>query len=82
VPRLISSSCGGGNQDSGLAFRIIFFAIPSATICSDRGMNGLLLHARRHEEGLPSQQKAACSVQTPLFRISDHGSSLTYRRES
>jgi hypothetical protein len=32
-----------GNQDSVLVFRIIFFAIPSATICSERGMNGLLL---------------------------------------
>ena len=40
-----------GNQDFDLVFRIIFFAIPSATICSERGMKGLLLQPGREEEG-------------------------------
>jgi hypothetical protein len=32
-------------------FRIIFFAISSAAICSERGMMGLLLQPGREEEG-------------------------------
>src|SRR5262249_61725485 len=40
------------NHDSGLAFRFIFFAIPSATMRSESGMNGLLLQPGRDEEGL------------------------------
>lgn len=40
-----------GNQDFDLVFCIIFFAIPSATICSERGMKGLLLQPGREEEG-------------------------------
>jgi hypothetical protein len=37
-----------GNQ----GFRIIFFAIPSATVRSESGMNGLLLQPGRDDEGL------------------------------
>jgi hypothetical protein len=40
-----------GIQDFALAFRIIFFAMPSATICSERGMRRLLLQPGREEEG-------------------------------
>ena len=39
------------NHDSGLAFRFIVFAIPSATMRSESGMNGLLLQPGRDEEG-------------------------------
>src|SRR5919106_1698125 len=42
----------GGNQDPPLGFRIIFVAIPSATIRSESGMNGSLLQPGRDEEGL------------------------------
>jgi hypothetical protein len=41
------------NHDSGLAFRLIFFAIPSATMRSESGMNGLLLQPGR-DKGLRS----------------------------
>ena len=41
---------GEGNQ----SFRIIFFAIPSAAVRSESGMNGFLLQPGRDEEGLCS----------------------------
>ena len=37
-----------------LSFRIIFFAIPSAAVRSESGMNGLLLQPGRDDEGLCS----------------------------
>jgi hypothetical protein len=44
----------GKVEDLGFRFRfrIIFFAISSAVIRSERGMNGLLLQPGREEEGL------------------------------
>jgi hypothetical protein len=47
------------NQDSVLALRITCFAIPSATIRAESGMNGLLFHPGRDEEGLllPGSQR-------------------------
>jgi hypothetical protein len=41
-----------GNQDFVLVFRIVFFAMPSATIRSESGMKGSLLQPGRDEEGL------------------------------
>jgi hypothetical protein len=39
-------------REGNHGFRIIFFAIPSATVRSESGMNGLLLQPGRDEEGL------------------------------
>jgi hypothetical protein len=48
----IGSPAGLKIYDFVLGFRIIFFAISSAAIRSERGMNGLLLQPGREEERL------------------------------
>ena len=52
VTRTKSRTSLGEKRDQG--FRIIFFAILSATVRSESGMNGLLLQPGRDEEGLRS----------------------------
>ena len=49
----------GRVQESPFPFRIIFLAMPSATMRSDTGMNGLLFHPGREMEGLllPGSQR-------------------------
>jgi hypothetical protein len=52
IPLLAILFCAAKIYDFVLGFRIIFFAISSAAIRSERGMNGVLLQPGRKEERL------------------------------